>query len=452
MAAQQKKPYELDMCHGPLMGKILTFTLPLVISGMLQLLFNAADVIVVGRFAGSESLAAVGSTGPLVNLMVNLFIGFSIGANVVVARAYGANNRRDISETVHTAMLMSVMCGIFLILVGIPLAKPLLKLMASPENVIDLSALYLKIYFLGMPATLVYDFGSAILRAAGDTRRPLYYLSAAGVINVVLNLIFVTVFHMGVAGVALATIISQTVSAVLIVISLTKESGALKLNLKKLRITYSKFRQIIRIGLPTGINSMMFSLSNMVLQSAINSFGSDTMAGNAAASNIEGFIYVAMNAFSQAAVSFTGQNIGAKEYKRVKRIFSLCTLFVVVTAAVLGVITLLSGRVLLEIFSSSPQVIDEGYTRLLYICSTYFLCGIMDVAGGVLRGMGYSVIPMIVSLVGVCGFRLVWVATIFNAHRSTGTLFLSYPITWALTFVTLFIFFLTAYKKLLKTA
>lgn len=452
MAAQQKKTYELDMCHGPLMGKILTFTLPLVISGMLQLLFNAADVIVVGRFAGSESLAAVGSTGPLVNLMVNLFIGFSIGANVVVARAYGANNRRDISETVHTAMLMSVMCGIFLILVGIPLAKPLLKLMASPENVIDLSALYLKIYFLGMPATLVYDFGSAILRAAGDTKRPLYYLSAAGVINVVLNLIFVIAFHMGVAGVALATIISQTVSAVLIVISLTKESGALKLNLKKLRITYSKFRQIIRIGLPTGINSMMFSLSNMVLQSAINSFGSDTMAGNAAASNIEGFIYVAMNAFSQAAVSFTGQNIGAKEYERVKRIFSLCTLFVVVTAAVLGVITLLSGRVLLEIFSSSPHVIDEGYTRLLYICSTYFLCGIMDVAGGVLRGMGYSVIPMIVSLIGVCGFRLVWVATIFSVHRSTGTLFLSYPITWALTFITLFIFFLAAYKKLLKTA
>lgn len=450
MASPQKKTYELDMCHGPLAGKIITFTLPLILSGMLQLLFNAADVIVVGRFAGSESLAAVGSTGSLVNLMVNLFIGFSIGANVVVARAFGANKQRDITETIHTAMLMSVMCGLLLIILGVPLAKPLLELMSSPENVIDLSALYLRIYFLGMPATLVYDFGSAILRAAGDTRRPLYYLSAAGVINVVLNLFFVIVFNMGVAGVALATIISQTISAILIVRSLAREDGALKLEIKNLKLTPSKFKQIVRIGLPTGINSMMFSLSNMVLQSAINSFGSDVMAGNAAASNIEGFIYVAMNAFSQAAVSFTGQNIGAEEYKRIKRIFSWCMLFVIATAVVLGVIVILAGKLLLGIFSSVPSVIEAGYVRLLYICSTYFLCGIMDVVGGVLRGMGYSVMPMIVSLIGVCGFRLVWVATIFAVHRSTGTLFMSYPITWALTFVTLFLIFAVEYKKLLK--
>lgn len=444
------KTHEVDMCHGPLGGKIFMFALPLMLSGMLQLLFNAADVVVVGRFTGSKALAAVGSTGPLINLLTNLFIGLSVGANVLVARAYGANNDKAASATVHTAMIISVIGGLLLAVVGIPLAKTALRLMSSPDNVIDLSAMYLRIYFAGMPATLAYNFGSAILRATGDTKRPLYFLIIAGVINVLLNLFFVTVCHMSVEGVALATVISQTVSAVLIIRCLMHESGSIKLELKKLRINKNKFKQILQIGLPAGLQGMLFSISNIVLQSAINSFGADTMAGSASAQNIEGFTYMAMNSFYQAGLTFAGQNIGAGEYKRVGRVLALCLAFVTATGLILGMTALALRHSLLGIFSTEEGVIAEGAIRMRYICTAHFLCGIMDVLTGILRSMGYSIIPMIVSLAGVCALRIVWVATVFRAYKTINIVYMSYPITWGLTALTLFIFFIFAYKKLLR--
>lgn len=447
---KSSKSYEVDMCHGPLAGKIIVFAIPLMFSSMLQLLFNAADVIVVGRFTGSQALAAVGSTGSLINLLTNLFIGLSVGANVLVARAYGAKNHKDISETVHTSMLISVIGGVILACIGIPLAKYALILMGSPDDVINLSELYLKIYFAGMPATLAYNFGSAILRASGDTKRPLYYLFIAGIINVILNLFFVLVCNLGVAGVALATVISQVVSAVMIIRCLMCYDGSLKLELKKLKIHSRKFVQLLTIGVPAGLQGMVFSLSNIVLQSAINSFGSDTMAGNAAAQNIEGFIYMAMNSFYQASISFTGQNVGAGDFKRVRHIFLLCMTFVTITGTFLGTIAILFGHNLLGIYSSSPQVISEGLVRMKYICSTYFLCGLMDVAVGSIRGMGYSIAPMIVSLLGACGLRIVWVATIFRAYHTTNILFLSYPISWGITFLVHCICFIAIFTKLSK--
>lgn len=442
------KSYEIDMCHGPLAGKILRFSLPLMLSSMLQLIFNAADVIVVGRFSGSEALAAVGSTGPLINLMINLFIGLSVGANVVVARALGANHPTDVSKAVHTSLLLSAAGGILLAVIGIPLAKPALELMGSPDNVIDLSTLYLRIYFIGIPATLIYNFGSSILRAAGDTKRPLYYLVTAGIINVILNLFFVIFCKMSVDGVATATVISQVVSAVLIVKCLLKDETALRLIPKQLKIHKQKLLQIVRIGLPAGIQGMVFSLSNIVLQSAINSFGSDTMAGSAAAANVEGFVYVAMNSLYQASLTFTGQNIGAGQYGRIKRIYVTCALFSASIGIILSSLVLLFRYQLLGIYSSSPQVIAEGITRFKFVCVPYFLCGLMDVTVGSLRGIGYSILPMIVSLIGACGLRLLWVATIFRMHPSTNVLFMSYPITWFVTFAAHLICFSLALRKL----
>ncbi len=436
-----------DMCHGPLVKKMILFTLPLIASSMLQLLFNAADVIVVGRFAGSESLAAVGSTGSLINLLVNLFIGLSIGANVVVARAIGAGESGGIRDTVHTAMTLSLIGGIILTIIGVPLSRYALEIMSSPEDVIDLSTLYLRIYFFGMPAMMVYNFGSAILNAVGDTKRPLYFLVAAGIINVILNLFFVIVCGWGVAGVATATVISQVVSAGLIVYCLMRESGDLKLELKKLGIRADKLKKIMRIGIPAGLQGMVFSISNIVLQSAINSFGSVVMAGNAAAQNIEGFIYVAMNSFSRTALTFTGQNSGAGEHKRVMRVFLLCSLFVTITGLLLGLTALGFGTELLGIYSSDAEVIHSGLVRMEYICSTYAFCGLMDIAAGSLRGMGYSVTPMIVSLLGACGLRILWVLTVFAAHPTTGVLYISYPISWSITFSVLLISFVVIYKK-----
>lgn len=444
------KAHEIDMCHGPLGKKIIVFALPLILSGMLQLLFNAADVIVVGRFTGSAALAAVGSTGPLINLLTNLFVGLSVGANVLVARYIGANSHRNVSETVHTAMLLSVIGGLILTALGVFLAKPALHLMSSPEDVIDLSTLYLRIYFAGMPATLVYNFGSAILRAVGDTKRPLYYLIFAGIINVMLNLFFVIVLHMSVEGVALATILSQIISAALIVRCLMLEDGSIKLELKKLGINKNKLKQILKIGMPAGLQGMLFSLSNIVLQSAINSFGSATMAGSAAAQNIEGFVFMAMNAFHQAAISFTGQNMGAGEYKRVRHILILCLTFVTVTSVLLSTVALIFKHVLLGVYSTDETVISQGIIRMKYICTTYFLCGMMDVTVGVIRGMGYSITPMIVTLIGVCGLRILWVATVFASHRELSTLLLSYPITWGLTLLVLIGFFIVIYRKLYK--
>lgn len=445
---RKTKSYEMDMCSGPIMGKLLIFAVPVMLSGVLQLLFNAADIVVVGQYAGSDSLAAVGSTGSLVNLLTNLFIGLSIGTNVMVARYYGANKKKDVEETVHTAVLTSVISGIILIAVGMLLAEPLLILMGSPENVLGKSALYLRIYFLGMPATMLYNFGSAILRAIGDTRRPLYFLSIAGVVNVILNLLFVICFDMDVAGVAAATAISQFISAFLIVRCLIKETGVCHLDLKKLEIKKDKLLGIARIGLPAGMQGAVFSLSNVVIQSSVNSFGSVVMAGNTAGSNIEGFIYTAMNSFYQTSISFTSQNYGAQKYDRINRILFGCLFYVTVVGLVAGNLVYLLGDKLLRIYSPDQEVIRYGLCRMSIICTTYFLCGIMDTMVGSIRGLGYAVMPMIVSLLGACGLRMLWIFTVFASHRSLETLYISYPISWAITAGAHIVCYLIVRKKL----
>lgn len=448
----QNKSYEIDMCHGPLPKKLILFSLPLMLSGMLQLLFNAADVIVVGRFAGSEALAAVGSTGSLITLITNLFIGLSVGANVIVAHAFGTKNYKSISEIVHTAMLLSFVSGIFLAVIGVFIARFALELMSSPEDVIDLSALYLKIYFMGMPATLVYNFGSAILRAEGDTRRPLYILCLAGIVNVILNLFFVIVCNLSVAGVAIATVTSQMISAILIVRCLMTEKSSVKLDLRCLKIHKNRLIQILKVGLPAGLQGIVFSLSNIVMQSAINSFGSDTMAGNAAAASIEGFIYVAMNSFFHTSLTFTGQNYGAGQYKRVFKVFLMCISFVTVTGLSLGLIALTFGHTLLGIYSQKPSVISQGLIRMKYICPLYFLCGTMDAAVGSIRGLGRSMLPTITSLLGACIFRMIWIFTIFSNHHTLNCLYVIYPLSWGVTFGAHLVCFFVIYRKLVKQA
>lgn len=445
---KKEKTYEMDMCHGPLLGKMLIFTLPLMLSGILQLLFNAADVVVVGRFAGNEAMAAVGSTGALTNLLVNLFIGLSVGVNVLVARYYGGNQEQEAQDTIHTAIVVSVVGGIFLAVLGICLARPLLQLMDTPADVIDHSVLYMRIYFAGMPVMLLYNFGSAILRAIGDTRRPLYFLSAAGVINVVLNLAFVIYFHMGVAGVAIATVVSQCVSAALIVWCMMKSEGCIKLRLDCLHIHWKKLGKIARIGLPAGIQGALFSLSNVLIQSSVNSFGSVAMAGNTAGQNIEGFVYTAMNSVHQTAVSFTSQNLGGRQYKRINKILWECLLLVMVIGLVLGNGVYLLGGQILKIYSSDTEVIAYGLQRMAIICTTYFLCGIMEVLVGSIRGLGYAVMPMIVSLMGACVFRVIYIYTFFQWNRSLETLYISYPISWLLTATVHLICFLVVRRKI----
>ena len=441
---------QVDMINGSISDKLLLFAVPLMISSVLQLLFNAADIVVVGRFAGSASLAAVGSTSSLINLTVNLFIGLSVGANVVVARYLGANNEEGVSKTIHTSMMISCIGGVVIAIFGFFASRYLLELMGSPVDVIELSTLYLKIYFLGMPATMVYNFGAAILRAHGDTKRPLYYLTLAGVLNVLMNLFFVIILKMDVAGVALATIISQYVSATLIVICMHNEEGAMKLRFDELQIDTSKLVEIIKIGLPAGLQGTIFSLSNVVIQASVNSFGSIVIAGNSAASNIEGFVYASMNAFYQAAITFTSQNMGAKKTDRVSKILVRCQLMVVVIGLVLGLAATYFGDVLVGIYSNDPAVIEAGVVRLSIICRLYFLCGMMDVMVGSMRGIGYSVLPMIVSLCGACGFRLLWVATYFQMHRSISVLYASYPISWTITFLCHVLCFLLVRKKAFK--
>ncbi len=445
-----RKTYEIDMCNGPLLGKILRFAVPLMFSGILQLLFNAADIVVVGQFTGSDALAAVGSTGSLNNLIVNVFLGLSIGSSVLTARYYGAQDWDNVRDVVHTSMLLSAIAGVVLIFLGISLAAPLLELMGTPENVLDQAVLYMRIIFAGMPAMMIYNFGAAILRAVGDTRRPLIFLLIAGIINVILNLFFVIVFHMGVAGVALATIISQCISAALVVLCLIRSSGHYKLYLKKLRITKDKLLQIVRVGLPAGIQGAVFSISNVLIQSSINSFGSIAMAGNTAASNIEGFVYTSMNALYQASLSFTSQNIGAKKVHRIVPVLTRCLGCVIVIGAGLSALALLFGRQLLSIYSSDPEVITYGIGRMGVVCLTYFLCGMMDVTCGSIRGMGYSVAPTIVSLAGACGLRILWIFTIFQIDHTLFNLYLSYPISWAITFAAhllCFILFFRQWKK-----
>lgn len=442
-----KKSYEMDMCNGPIFGKLLVFALPLMLSGILQLLFNAADIVVVGKFSGSHALAAVGSTGALINLFVNVFIGFSIGTNVLVAQYFGASDEKNVHETVHTSILLGIVGGFILIVAGMVFAKPMLEWMDTPEDVLSHAVLYMRIYFIGMPAMLVYNFGAAILRAIGDTRRPLYYLLSAGVINVILNLFFVIVLDMGVAGVATATVISQIVSAILIVRCLMHSDGIYRLDLHELKIYKRKMVHIAKIGLPAGVQGAVFSLSNVLIQSSVNSFGSIAMAGNTAAGNIEGFVYTSMNAVYQTALSFTSQNVGGERQDRIPKIVFQCLAIVTVVGAVLGNLAYQCGPFLLNIYSSDPEVIQYGMSRMQIICQWYFLCGIMDVAVGILRGMGYSVMPMLVSLAGACGLRVLWIFTVFVWKHSLFVLYLSYPITWTITLAVHFICFFVIWKR-----
>jgi len=438
------KQYEMDMCSGPILRKMLMFALPLMLSSILQLLFNAADIVVVGKFAGDNSLAAVGSNTALINLLTNLFIGLSIGANVVAARSYGAKTWDDLRDTVHTSMLLSMISGGLLMVLGVIGARQMLIWMQTPEEVLPLATTYLRIYFLGMASTMVYNFGSALLRAVGDTKRPLYFLLCAGVINVVLNLIFVVGFHLDVMGVAIATVISETVSALLVLRCLMKESGGIHLELRALHIHRKKMIQILRIGLPAGFQGVVFALSNVVIQSSVNIFGNIVVAGNSAAANLEGFVYMAMNAFYQTTLSFVSQNYGAGEQKRIHRIVLLGEACVIVTGTLLGNAVVFFGNELLHIYSSNPEVIAAGIVRLHYISMVYALCGIMDVMVGALRGIGYSVMPMIVSIVGVCVLRLVWLATVFQIpeYHRIETVYLSYPVTWILTSLVYIVFFI----------
>ncbi len=442
----------VDMVNGSLFKSVIRFSVPLMLSGVLQLFFNAADVVVVGNFAGDESLAAVGATTTLINLLTNLFIGLSVGANVLVANYFGAKQQKDVHETVHTAMTISFFSGIFLTFAGFFLAPHLLRLMQTPDDVIDLSVIYLRTYFLGMPAVMVYNFGSAILRAAGDTKRALYILTASGFVNVGLNLIFVIGFHWGVFGVGLATAISQFVSAFFIVLCLVKEKSFVRLEIKKLRIYKKKLLRILQIGIPAGFQGMMFSLSNVVIQSSINSFGKTVVAASAASVSVEGFAFTSMNSFHQAVVSFTSQNIGARKLERINKILYISLFYVVAVGLFFALVFTVFGKNLIGFYTSSPEVITEGVKRLSIIALSYFLCGMMDVTSGSMRGMGYSFVPMLVSLIGVCLFRVVWVAVIFRMEQfhTIETIYYSYPISWAFTFVAHLICFLIGKKRLIK--
>ena len=439
-----------NMLEGPLFLNIILYTIPIILTSILQLLFNAADLVIVGRFCGSISVAAVGATGSITNLMVNFFIGLSVGAGVTVAHGLGSREDVVVHNTVHTALPTALLSGMLLTVVGVCFSETFLRMMGTPETVLPLSAVYMKIYFAGITFTMVYNFCAAILRAAGDTKSPLVFLSLAGVVNVALNVVFVTVLHMNVAGVALATTISQGISAILVVRALMKRADACKLELKKMYFHKLQLAKMLRIGLPAGMQSSLFSISNVMIQSSINSFGDVLMSGNAAAGNIEGFIYASLNAFHQTAVNFIGQNAGAKQYKRVSRTLWICLGSVTVTGLVFCSIIYALGPTLLSIYiTDSAEAISYGMMRLSLICMPYFICGMMDVSTGALRGLGASFVPMLISVLGVCGIRIGWICTIFQIPQfhTPQSLYLSYPISWGITFLCQITAFFCIYRK-----
>lgn len=450
-----KRSHEIDMTNGPIFTKILAFSVPLMLTGILQLLFNAADVIVVGKFAGSVALAAVGSTGSLINLLVNVFIGISTGANVLTARFFGSQDQQRMHRCVHTAILLSMILGLFIGVVGAFLSGELLKLMNTDPEVLPLSTLYLRIYFIGIPATVVYNFGAAILRAIGDTDRPLRFLFVSGVINVVLNLITVIYLNMSVAGVAIATAVSQYVSATLVLLCLCHSEGAYRVQLKKLRLHKDMVGQIFAIGLPAGLQSTIFSISNVLIQSTINSFGYAVMAGSSASASVEGFVYVAMNSVYHAALCFTSQNIGAKKYDRLNRVIASCFGTVLVIGVPLSLLAYRFGPQLLSLYIAASDadreaVIAAGMNRMAFVCAPYFLCGLMEVFCGLLRGLGKAWTPLVISALGSCVLRIVWIFTIFRANPTLDMLFISYPISWALTATTHCIVLFLTKRKLTK--
>ena len=438
------------MLHGPLLSGIILYTIPIILTSVLQLLFNAADLVVVGRFCGSVSVAAVGATNSLTNLLVNFFIGLSVGAGVGVAHGLGSRENTVVHRTVHTAIPTALLCGIFLTVVGVSFSRTFLTWMGTPERVLPLSAVYMKIYFSGVTFTMLYNFCAAILRAAGDTRSPLIYLSLAGVINVILNLVFVIALNMNVAGVALATVISQGISAALVTLALLRRQDSCRLELGKMRFYGAQLKKMLVIGLPAGIQSSLFSISNVLIQSSVNSFGDVFVSGNAASANLEGFVYASQNAFHQTALNYIGQNVGARQYDRIKKILWICLGCVCVTGILLGAAMYAMGPVLLSFYiTDSQQAISYGLLRLAMICLPYFLCGMMDVSTGALRGLGASFVPMLISILGVCAFRVFWIFTIFQVPRfhTPQCLFLSYPISWTVTFACQLSAFLYLYRK-----
>ena len=425
--------YEIDMCNGSIMDKLVSFALPLMLSGILQLMFNAVDIIVVGRFSGSEALAAVGSTTALINVFTNLFIGISLGANVLAARFFAAGRKEEMSETVHTSITLALISGILMAFVGLVFSKGALELMGTPEDVIGLSTLYMRIYFMGMPFFMLYNYGAAILRAVGDTKRPLYFLIIAGVINAGLNMVLVIVFGLGVAGVGIATVFSQMVSCVLVLTCLCRTEGSYKLSFSKLSMKGYYLKQIFQVGIPAGIQSTVINFSNA--QSSVNSFGSTAMAGYTAANNILGFLYVSINSVTQACMSFTSQNFGVGKYKRMDRVLIDCMILSVGAALVLGCGAYFFGAEILQIYTEEADVIQCGVEILSITTVPYFLCGIMDLFPGALRGMGYSAVPMVLSIIGTVGMRVLWIFVFFPQHRSLYFLFISYPASWIATIV-----------------
>ncbi len=442
------KRRDINLTEGPIFKNVLLFAIPIILSGVLQLLFNAADVIVVGRFAGEAELAAVGSNGPIINLIVNIGIGLSVGANVLTARYIGERDRERVHRTVHTAVVLSIISGLLAGFILFTFSGALLRILKTPADVFSGAAGYLKAYAVGMPASIIYNFGAAILRAKGDTARPLYFLIIAGFVNVFLNLIFVIGAHMGALGVGIATAASQYVACALVVLCLMHEEGPVKLRLSKLRLYKDETLSIVGIGLPAGIQGSLFAISNMIVQSSINSFDNTAlMAGNAAAGNIEGFVYITMNAFYHTMLTLAGQNVGARKFDRVDRGLGVCAGTVSGIGLLLGVLVVLFDSALLSIYSKDAEVIYYGSIRFLYLALPYFVCGIMETVLGAVRGLGYSIAPMIMAILGACGFRILWIYTVFAKYKTLGVLLICYVISWVLTAAAHFITYLVARKK-----
>ncbi len=423
---------KLSIHQGSLLSQMLVFALPIMAMNMLQLLFNAADMIVVGRYSGSQALAAVGATGSLINLIVNLFMGLSVGTSVIVAQDFGAEKPDEISRSVHTSITVSAINGVLVMILGLVFYTPLLRLMGTPADIMHLSALYIKIYFLGLPASMVYNFGAAILRAIGDSRRPMYYLTTSGIVNVILNMFFVIKLNMSVAGVAWATVISQYLAMILIMACLLRSDGPIRFRFRLARIHWYKFEALVKIGLPAGLQGLLFSISNVLIQSAVNSFGSVVVAANAASGNVEGFVSTAINGYYNAAITFTGQSMGARKYDRIDDIARVCVVLILITWVVLGSSVLIFGRSLLGLYTSNPEVIEIGMVRMRMMIIAYVSAGIMNVFPGLTRAMGYSILPMLSTLVGACLMRIVWLVTVFAWYPTVVVLFLCYPVTWTL--------------------
>ena len=439
---------DMDMVNGPLLGKLIRFSIPVMLSGLLQLLFNAADIVVVGRYTGSDALAAVGASGPITSLIVTLFMGLSVGANVLAAQAIGRADMKDLEDTVHTSVASSVFLGAILSMIGIVIAKPLLHLIKTPDNILPLAHRYLWIYFLAMPASLLYNFGAAILRAAGNTQKPLYYLAISGATNVILNLFFVLALKMGVSGVALATTLSQYLAAGMVTLDMLRTDAAYKLIPSKLAIHQDKLIRMFRFGIPAGLQGSAFSIANLLIQSSINSFGPAVMAATTAAWNIDGFCNVAIDAFAQAAISFTGQNYGAGKYDRIDKVLAICLAVGCGMGMAAAIVVIIFSPQLLSIYTKDAEVIEHGRRILFIVATTQFINCTMNVPFNVERGMGYSVFPMVAAILSICVFRVIWIYTIFQAIPTVTVLFLSYPVTKGLASVVALVFYFHVRKKL----